>query len=130
MPKETKKNKKTVLKKEHFEILLEDIQDKFKFIAEGHDVLNNKIDNLTNELHTSLKSTQDELVFLIKASIDKSEERLTKKIEEGDNAVLEHVDRRFDETNQKIDAINNNLKTHAESLAEHDERILRLESKG
>jgi len=130
MPEETSKNKKTVLKKEHFEILLEDIQDKLKFVVEGHSILNKKIDDLTNELHTSLKSTRDELVFLIKASIDKSEERLTKKIEDGDRAVIEHADRRFDELNHKIDTINDNLKAHTESLDDHEERISRLESKG
>jgi len=130
MPEETSKNKKKVLKKEHFEILLEDIQDKLKFVVEGHSILNKKIDDLTNELHTSLKSTRDELIFLIKASIDKTEERLTKKIEDGDRSVIEHADRRFDELNHKIDTINDNLKTHTESLADHEERISRLESKG
>ncbi len=46
-----KTNEKQALQKEHLEILLEDIQDKVQTIAEGHGVLNNKIDNLTNELH-------------------------------------------------------------------------------
>ncbi|MGB9736415.1 MAG: hypothetical protein ACP5QW_08960 [bacterium] len=126
MLKKTKKDKKTVLKKEHFEILLEDIQSSVKAIAEGHSVLNNKIDAVSLKLH----ETREELIFLIKASNESLEQRLTKKIEDGDRAVMEHVDHRFDETNQKIDEINNILKTHSEELDDHEERILRIEQKG
>lgn len=151
MNKETNKNKKPKLKKEHLEILLEDIQDKVQIIAEGHIVLNNKIDNLASELHTGLQSTRDELIFLIKASIEHSEERLTRKIEDGDNAVMEHVDLRIDETNlklegtnkridetnlkldetnQKMDEVKDILKVHSVRLDEHEERFSRLEHKG
>ncbi len=42
---------------------------------------------------------------------------------------MEHVDHRFDETNQKIDEINITLGAHAVKLDEHDERISRLEHK-
>ena len=55
---------------------------------------------------------------------------MEKKIEDGDRAVMEHIDHRFDETNQKIDEINNNLKAHADKLDDHDERISRIEQKG
>ena len=126
MHKEIKKNTKTVLNKEHFEILLEDIQSSVKAIAEGHSVLNNKIDAVSRELH----ETRGELIFLIKASNESLEQRLTAKIEVGDRAVMEHVDRRFDETNQKIDEINNNLKAHADKFDDHEERISRIEQKG
>ncbi len=146
-----KTNKAHVLKKEHFEILLEDINDKLNVITEGYTLLNNKIDtkidHLTNELH----STRDELIFLIKASVEHSEERLKKeirdgdktviahlekKIEDGDKAVIAHVDQkineiniRFDRTDQKLDEINNSMKTHADKLDDHEERLSRLEHK-
>ena len=125
MRKEIKENKNRVLQKEHFEILLEDIQSSVKAIAEGHSVLNNKIDAVSQELH----ETRGELIFLIKASNESLEQRLTKKIDDGDRAVMEHVDRKFDETNQKIDKINNNLKAHADKLDDHEERISRIEQK-
>ena len=126
MRKEIKENSNRVLQKEHFEILLEDIQSSVKAITEGHSVLNNKIDAVSQELH----ETRGELIFLIKASNESLEQRLTKKIDDGDKAVMEHVDRKFDETNQKIDEINNNLKAHADKLDDHDERISRIEQKG
>ena len=126
MRKEIKKNTKTVLEKERFEILLEDIQSSVKAIAEGHSVLNNKTDDVSRDLH----ETKEELIFLIKASNESLEQRLTEKIEDGDRAVMEHVDHRFDETNQKIDEINNNLKAHADKLDDHEERISRIEQKG
>ncbi len=141
MRKEIKKNTKTVLEKERFEILFEDIQSSVKAIAEGHSVLNNKIDDVSRDLH----ETKEELIFLIKASNESLEQRLTEKIEDGDRAVIEHlikkiedgeravmehVDHRFDETNQKIDEINNNLKAHADKLDDHEERISRIEQKG
>ena len=126
MRKEIKEIRNRVLQKEHFEILLEDIQSSVKAIAEGHSVLNNKIDAVSRELH----ETRGELIFLIKASNESLEQRLTAKIEVGDRAVMEHVDRRFDETNQKIDEINNNLKAHADKFDDHEERISRIEQKG
>ncbi|MGB9736530.1 MAG: hypothetical protein ACPL1H_09930 [bacterium] len=156
MLKKTKKDKKPVLKKEHFEILLENIDDKLKVVSEGYTLLNNKIDNFYNDLHKEINDTRQELIFLIKATVDKAEGRLnkriddvivqltkkiedgdnavvaqlTKKIEDGDRAIMEHVDHRFDETNQKIDEINNILKTHSDKLDEHEERISRIEQKG
>ena len=126
MRKEIKKNTKTVLEKERFEILLEDIQSSVKAIAEGHSVLNNKIDDVSRDLH----ETKEELIFLIKASNESLEQRLNENIEDRDRAVMEHVDHRFDETNQKIDEINNNLKAHADKLDDHEERISRIEQKG
>lgn len=124
-------------------MLLEDIQDKVQYIAEGRVVLNNKIDNLTNELHTGLQSNRDELIFLIKSSIEHSEERLTKKIEDGDRAVVEQLTKkidetnkridgtnaRLDETNKKIDGIKDILKVHADKLDTHEERISHIERK-
>ena len=132
MRKEIKENRNRVLQKEHFEILLEDIQSSVKAIAEGHSLLNNKIDRVSNELH----ETKNELIFLIKATVDHAEERINKridrvekKIEDGDRAVMEHIDHRFDETNQKFDVFSNNMKIVVDKLEEHDERISRLEHK-
>ncbi len=104
--------KKQPLKKKHFEILLEDIQDKFQFLVDGHIVLNEKVDNMANEL----KATRDELIFLMKASIEKSEERLTKKIEDGDKAMMEHTD-------QKIEEVKDILRIHSDKLDTHEGRI-------
>ncbi len=125
------------MEKEHFEILLEDMHDSIKAIAEGHGVLNNKIDNLTNELRTGLKSTRDELIFLIKASNEHLEERLTKKIEDGDRAVVEQLTKRIKEGDdavvalltQQIDEVKDILYVRTEKLDDHERRIRSLEHK-
>ena len=95
-----KKSKKQPLKQEHFEIILEDIQDKFQFLIDGHTTLNEKVDHLGDEIKATrdeLHSTREELIFLMKASIDKSEERLTRKIENGDKKVMNYTDRKTQE---------------------------------
>ncbi len=92
-----KEIRKHPLKKEHFEILLEDIQDKFQFLVDGHITLNEKVDLLGNEIKATrdeLHATRDELIFLMRTSIDKSEERLTKKIEDCDKTVMNYTDQK------------------------------------
>ena len=95
-----KEIRKHPLKKEHFEILLEDIQDKFQFLVDGHITLNEKVDLLGNEIKATrdeLHATRDELIFLMRTSIDKSEERLTRKIEDGDKKVMNYTDQKTQE---------------------------------
>ncbi len=100
-----KADKNPVLKKEHFELLLEDINDKFNVIAEGYTLLNNKIDTKIDHLTDELHSTRDELIFLIKASVQHSEERLEKKIEDGDKAIIAYVGKRFDDVDKRFDGV-------------------------
>ena len=107
-----KEIRKHPLKKEHFEILLEDIQDKFQFLVDGHITLNEKVDLLGNEIKATrdeLHATRDELIFLMRTSIDKSEERLTKKIEDGDKTVMNYSDQKTREvmayTDQKAQEV-------------------------
>lgn len=129
MKKQTKSHKNIELTKEHFEILLEDIDHKFDLVMDGYKTLDNKIDKLdarVDGLSDELHSTRDELIFLINASIERSEERLTKKIEDGDNAVktslIVHID-------QKTDEVKDILKIHAERLDDHEERLTKIEHK-
>ncbi len=105
MKKQTVQKRKTSLKKEHFEILLENIDHKFDLVMEGYQTLNNKIesmdarfDALSNELH----STREELIFLIKTSVEQSEIRLTRKIEDGDNAVIEKLTRKIEDGDNAV----------------------------
>ena len=124
------KNKKNTLGKEHFEILLENIDSKFELVMEGYQTLNNKVDTLdtkVNGLSNELHSTREELIFLIKASIEHSEVRLTKKIEDGDNAVKESVMSHID---LKIDEIKDIFRVHSDRLDAHDERLSKLERRG
>ena len=109
MLKETKRNKKTDLKKEHFEILLEEMDHQFKLVTEKVSTLDNKIDTKIDNLSNQLHETREELIFLIKATVDHSESRLTKKIEDGDIAVMAYTDKKINEvmayTDQKTDEV-------------------------
>ena len=139
------KNKKNILGKEHFEILLENIDTKFELVMEGYQKLNKKVDTidakfeaLSNELH----ATREELIFLIKSSIDHSEARLTKKIEDGDNAVIAQLTRKIEDGDNavkesvmshvdlKIDEVKDILRIHSDRLDAHDERLSKLERRG
>ena len=109
MLKETKRNKKTDLKKEHFEILLEEMDHQFKLVTEKVSTLDNKIDTKIDNLSNQLHETREELIFLIKATVDHSESRLTKKIEDGDIAVMAYTDKKINEvmayTDKKTDEV-------------------------
>lgn len=102
------------MKKEHFEILLENIQDKVQTIAEGHIILNNKIDVLSVGFHEALHQTRDELMTMFKVSMEHMEERLTRKI---------------DDTNRRVDDIKDNMKIHSTRLDDHEEMLLRIQHK-
>ena len=156
MNKKQKSQTKSGLKKEHFEILLENIDDKLKVVSEGYTLLNNKIDNLGNDLHTEIKETRQELIFLIKATVEHAEERLNKridgvekKIEDGDNAVVAQLTKKIEDgdnavkaeltmkielakkvivenTDQKIEEVKEILRLHSERLDNHEERLSKL----
>jgi hypothetical protein len=51
------------VKKEHLEVLLEDIRSKFDLVLEGHEVLSSEIRDSRSELNTKHEHT----VFLIEA---------------------------------------------------------------
>ncbi|MCL5878272.1 MAG: hypothetical protein M1428_00530 [Deltaproteobacteria bacterium] len=61
------KNKKNTLGKEHFEILLENIDTKFELVMEGYQTLNKKVDAIDakfDALINELRSFREELIFL------------------------------------------------------------------
>ena len=66
------RNKKSTLGKEHFEILLENIDSKFELVMEGYQTLNKKVDAIDvkfDALINELRSFREELIFLRKASL-------------------------------------------------------------
>ena len=102
MNNKQKVKKNSALKREHFEILLEDIQYNIKAISEGYTLLNDKVDNLGNVFRTEIRETRQELIFLIKATVERSEERLTKKIEDGDNAVIAQLTKKIEDGDNAV----------------------------
>lgn len=49
-------------------------------MSEGYTLLNNKVDTLGNELHTGIRETRQELIFLIKATVEHAKKRLTREM--------------------------------------------------
>lgn len=49
------------MKKEHFEILLEDIREKVELVLEGHAVLNNRIDRVEQRLSDKIDRVEQGL---------------------------------------------------------------------
>jgi chaperonin cofactor prefoldin len=131
------------VKKDHLEILLEDIRGKFDLVLEGHVVLERKIDGVRTELkqdislcnfkidalndkidgvRTELKQDISRCNFKIDAlndKIDDVDQRLTAKIDEVDRrlgAKIDEVDRRLGD---KIDAVAADLRAHREDTEAH-----------
>ena len=75
------------MKKEHMEVILEDMNSKFDIIIEGHQSLHGKIDSVRTELKEDMKG--------LDAKIDFVHRSLSKKI---------------DQVDLKIDDVESNLK--------------------
>ena len=84
------------MKKDHLEILLEDIRGKFDLVLEGHDVL-----------HKEIRDTREELCEKIN-SVDFKVETLNQKI-----------DGVRDTLGQKIDAVASDLTAHRRDTEAH-----------
>jgi len=91
------------MKKEHFEMILEDINGKFSHISEGIQVLDNKIDNVNKELKSDMKELRNEMVV------------------------------RFDYLDRKIDDVRDELKHDIKQIYKitdnHEERLTNVEAK-
>jgi hypothetical protein len=128
------------MKKDHLEILLEDIRGKFDLVLEGHDTLfkeiqdtreelgekinlvdlkvetlNKKIDGVDANLNQKIDSVEEKL----DRKIDGVEERLNQKID----SVEEKLDRKIDgveeRLSQKIDAVASDLSAHRADTEGH-----------
>ena len=53
-------------KKERFELLLEEIKDNVKQVAEGHEVIRHEMREMKSELKEDIKEVNDKLVFVAK----------------------------------------------------------------
>jgi outer membrane murein-binding lipoprotein Lpp len=88
------------VKKEHFEILLEDIKEKVDLILEGHATLNSKIDRVEDNI--------EEKIEMLDAKIDSVHNRL--------NAKIDSV---HDRLSAKIDGVANDLAAHRADTESH-----------
>ncbi len=106
--------------KEHFEILLEDIQSKFELMMEGQENLRKE---LSCEIRKHREETQekfDMIAFMI--------EGLQKKDSEFERR-FDGIDQRFDGIDQRFDAVDQRFDGIDQQLASMNERFDRLEHK-
>ena len=96
------------MKKEHFEVLLEDISGKFDLVLEGHAALDSKFDHKFDELNEKIEINSFKIDAL-NQKIDAVDARLSKKIDGVDEKL-----------SKKIDGVAADLKAHrADTEAHH-----------
>jgi len=102
------------LRKEHLEVLLEDINGKMKLLIEGHQTLTERMDRLEESFNQKL----DERTAEIRGEIL----GVRKELKEDIRGVRE-------ELGQKIETLDGKVSKALERLDQHEERITRIEEK-
>jgi len=112
------------VQKDHLEILLEDIRDKFDLVLEGHAALDKKIDLRFDQLNEKIEINTvkiDALHQKVKENsqkidvLDKKVEQNSRKIDALDKKV-EQNSRKIDALDKKVDAVAADLKAHLQKL--------------
>jgi len=67
---------KEVKEKERFEVLLEDIKDKVQLVLEGHGTLDNKIENVRQELGGKIEAVKSDLKQELGGKMDHLDEKV------------------------------------------------------
>jgi hypothetical protein len=128
------------MKKDHLEILLEDIRGKFDLVLEGHEslrkeilnareesnekhditafqikALNKKLDDKTQELHNKI----DDVETRLDNKINSVEETLTEKINNVEKKLTDKINSVEEKLAKKIDAVANDLSVHRADTEGH-----------
>jgi len=110
------------MKKEHMEVLLEDIKGKFDLVLEGNAVLQRQIQEARQDLNDKFEYS----TFLIQGvnkKVDAVEERLTEKIESVNrkvDAVEASLSAKIDAVDKKVDAVAADLTAHRADTESHE----------
>src|SRR3990172_8990802 len=95
------------MEKDHLEILLEDIREKFDLVLEGH-----------GALHKEIRDTREELCEKINL-VDFKVETLNQKIDGVQDSLNRKIDGVRDELGRKIDAVAEDLAAHRRDTEAH-----------
>lgn len=103
------------MQKEHLEVILESIDSKFSLVLEGHETLNQKIDNLAKRTDERFDLV-DFKIDTLNDKIDAVDKKLTERIDASD----EKLTKRIDSLTDKMDVVSVDLKAHrADTEAHH-----------
>ncbi len=95
------------MKKEHMEVILEDMNSKFDIIIEGHQSLHGKIDSVKTELKEDIKGLDAKIEFVhssLSKRINDVESNLKGEIREVKDEIRVIGDR-LDDHEERIDLI-------------------------
>ena len=117
------------MEKNHLEIILEDMNGKFKLVLEGHQVLRNDISRLHEELSgkiednslaiNALNGKVDRINEDLGGRIEALDSRLSARIDNLDSSLNARIDKVNDNLGAKIDAVADDLKRHREDTEMH-----------
>ena len=102
------------MKKDHLEIILEDIQSKFELVLEGHDALHKKIDTVYQDLGEKIEMNSFKIDAL-NQKIDGVDARLSEKIDGVEKSLKKEINR----VEQKVDAVATDLSAHRADTEVH-----------
>ncbi|MCK4690566.1 MAG: hypothetical protein KAT20_02080 [Desulfuromonadales bacterium] len=117
------------MKKEHLEVILEDMNSKFDLVLEGHATLDRKIDDLSCKFEErfdliDLKFTAvDQRFTSVEANlnqrIDRVETNLNQRIDRVEANLNQRIDGVESNLSQKLDAVAADLKEHRQDTEAH-----------
>jgi len=106
------------MKKEHFEILLEDMKGDIKQVLEGPHVLHNEIVRTREELREEIKLNTIRIEALSNR-VDSVEKNLGNRIDAVDEKLTAHIDAVDEKLSNRIDAVAADLKAHRADTESH-----------
>lgn len=104
------------MNKEHFEILLEEMNSKFNLVLEGHESLRNEIQAVRKESNAK----HDHTAFLIDTlnkKIDTVDAKLTARIDAVESGLSARIDAVESKLTARIDEVESNLTAKIDSVA-------------
>lgn len=113
------------MEKEHFEVILEDINSKIDLIVEGRQALDKKIDDKVAELKSDIKEVDTKVEF-VHRSLDKKIDNVTEELKGEIKKVETKLDKKIDD---KTEEVKSEIRAVRDVLEGHEERIERLEQR-
>ena len=105
------------MEKDHLEILLEDIREKFDLVLEGHGALHKEIRDTREELCEKINLV-DFKVETLNQKIDGVRDSLNHKIDGVQSNLNQKIDGVQDSLNRKIDGVRDELGRKIDAVAE------------
>ncbi|MBN2372472.1 hypothetical protein JXL19_01610 [bacterium] len=114
------------MEKEHFEILLEHIENKLDLVVEGHQVLDKKIDDRFSVLDRKISDNRDFMRAMNK-DINRKIDNLNIKLDETADRLDKKIDSLKKELKEDIKKVENKVDTINTAFINHEERITAME---